>query len=495
MYKLYDAVFSADEKKRQLYLHSDKDVEIYDNTLLFRKSNSKADLLTYFNSFSIYQWKKYTYLTRVRITGKITGQFDIAIYTLSENAEKKILLTESDINSLDAAFDLNELDGDILGIQFISKCGGSSISSLAYLGEFTEWHEKRIGIVICTYKREKYVQATTDKLQIYMKDKSWLSVLVVDNGKTLKECNTDRYQVIHNPNYGGSGGFTRGIIENLDSGRNEYVLLMDDDIDLETSSLDRVHSLLCGVKEQYKESFLSGAMLNMDFPNIQYENTAYWEKIKFCSLGRNLDLSEKGNLLRNIIKNFYANQYAAWWFCCIPLGRIRQIGLPLPVFIKGDDLEYSIRNNREIIILNGVGVWHEAFEKKVQPWTNYFADRNMLMINHFAAGCGFMTMVVSLILRTLRRVKQLDKLDLAMLNQSLCDYKSGLQEITKINAEIKLQSIRNPVLHGGTWQYIRSIVKNCFSIILNYRTIDKKYKDFLSEELSDSRFWIKYLRL
>ena len=79
--------------------------------------------------------------------------------------------------------------------------------------------------------------------------------MVVDNGSTLKECETNNLRIIHNPNYGGSGGFTRGLIENLKSKTNDYVLLMDDDIDLEPSALEHTYGLLCGLKEEYRESF------------------------------------------------------------------------------------------------------------------------------------------------------------------------------------------------------------------------------------------------
>lgn len=125
----------------------------------------------------------------------------------------------------------------------------------------------------------------------FSKTNPWLTALVVDNGSTLKECETEYLRIIHNPNYGGSGGFTRGIIENLKTKINDYVLLMDDDIDLDTAVLKRTHSLISSLKDEYRESFVAGAMLNIDEPYIQYENTAYWNKFRPSSLGRNYDLS------------------------------------------------------------------------------------------------------------------------------------------------------------------------------------------------------------
>lgn len=53
---------------------------------------------------------------------------------------------------------------------------------------------------------------------------------------------------------------------------------MDDDIVFDTTVLERTHSLLCGLKDVYKESVLSGAMMNLESPTQQYENTAHWGK-------------------------------------------------------------------------------------------------------------------------------------------------------------------------------------------------------------------------
>ena len=216
---------------------------------------------------------------------------------------------------------VENISGEILGIK-VKANNNTIIQKITYLGEFTEWKQQKIGIVICTYKREKYVKATIDKLVKFSKKNIWLTTLVVDNGSTLKECENDYLRIIHNPNYGGSGGFTRGIIENLKSKTNDYVLLMDDDIDLDTTVLERTHSLVSALKDEYRESFVAGAMLNMDDPYIQYENTAYWNRIKLIGLGKNINLSQNASLINNNnIKN-YTNQYAAWWYCCIPVNRI-----------------------------------------------------------------------------------------------------------------------------------------------------------------------------
>ena len=81
-----------------------------------------------------------------------------------------------------------------------------------------------------------------------------------------------------NMNAGGAGGFTRGMIEILKANENgagvTHVLVMDDDIVLDTDVLLRTYTLLSLRKPEYADVFVGGAMLRLDRPNIQVENGA-----------------------------------------------------------------------------------------------------------------------------------------------------------------------------------------------------------------------------
>lgn len=43
---------------------------------------------------------------------------------------------------------------------------------------------------------------------------------------------------------------------------------------LKHQALERTYALLSGLKKKYMDNFLSGAMLSLEEPCIQYENTA-----------------------------------------------------------------------------------------------------------------------------------------------------------------------------------------------------------------------------
>lgn len=487
MHKLYDIVFSTKEDRKLLYFKGEADVN---EQGLHIVSGNTVDFLTYFNSFSINKWKEYTTIKKIQINGKIIGSAEIEIYTIGKEAK---VLTKSQVNGAFALdFDVEKITGEILGIKVIAE-SKVILQKLTYLGEFEEWKNKKIGVVICTFKREQYVKVTIDKLTQFSKDNQWLTTLVVDNGSTLEELETDNLRIIHNPNYGGSGGFTRGLIENLKSKTNDYVLLMDDDIDLEPSALEHTYGLLCGLKDEYKESFLSGAMLRMNIPYIQHENTAYWGKIRLHSIGKGWNLTDSQVLLNNERIQNYDNQYGAWWYCCIPLKRVIEIGLPLPVFVKGDDIEYSLRNERKLIHLNGIGVWHEAFEGKQALWVDYFAYRNFFIMNHYATGCNRWTLLAMILGRmTVHFIKgHFD--ETKILTLALKDAMGGFEKITELPADEKLKQVREYKTQTSYIFAVLANIKIAFKCLLNYNEINKKYHKFRIEQLNNTSFWIKYL--
>ena len=92
-----------------------------------------------------------------------------------------------------------------------------------------------------------------------------------------------------------------------------------------------------------------------------------------------MNLSDCGACLFN---EFEENaQFNAWWYCTIPIDIVRDDNLPLPIFIRGDDVEYGLRNMKQLILMNGICVWHEPFEKKYSSCLFYYILRNRLIDN------------------------------------------------------------------------------------------------------------------
>lgn len=422
--KLYSIKLPMDAARQSLYIKGNL-LDIKDASICLKK-NQTLDFATYFNLFSAWKWKIYTSIRDVRIQLHIRGNYKITVYEVSQQ-QKRELYSETGHDDYQKDIPLKSCQANFITFTLTALEEGVQFWGGAYYGQFEDVQNTEIGIIICTFKREEYVKRNLKTLQGLMQENPHFHVMVIDNGRTLPEIRNEQLQVIHNRNYGGSGGFTRGLMEQVNQGTNNYVLMMDDDILIETSSLERVYALCRHIKSQYAQQMIAGSMMSMDEPTIQYENTAYWGKVRLHSLGQGFDLTAIEDLIKNDQLPLKQNKYAAWWFCCIPMAVVRKNGYPLPNFIKGDDMEYGIRNRRDIITMNGIGVWHEAFAKKMSPVVNYYSDRNMLILNEFADGCGRGTVFFSMIARLGRRILRGDTVGIRIFESAVRDYISGYE--------------------------------------------------------------------
>ena len=489
--KLYDLINTTEKEKKGLYVKGSYQLD--SEVLLTMEKGDVADFTTYFNSFSVKKWKRYTTLKELTLQLKGEGDFAIVLQQLLPGGKIEKLPLTMKKGAFSHTFEVQKLAGDILGFSIKCLSDTGKITEGGWYGDFEEWKEIRIGIAITTFKREAYVEKTISTLRIFQDENPWLDVLVVDNGRTLNEQDEEHFRIVHNRNFGGSGGFTRGIIEYVDKGTTDYVLLMDDDIVLESSAIERTHSLLCGLKEKYKESFLAGAMFSLEKPTVQHENTAYWSRVISQICYKDLDCTNVASLVENETLHTHSNAYAGWWYCCIPVQRIRDIGYPIPVFIKSDDMEYGIRNHREILSLNGIAVWHEAFAKKLNPVMMLFSDRNSFILNHYAFGCGRITLFLAVVLRLIRRGIHCDGQRIKILSAALREYARGFDELVLKPGDEKFQEYRTMKLDKSVFVAVCNIGILTCKILYRYKKLDQSYKNFRRKNLQDSSFWKKYL--
>lgn len=346
---------------------------------------------TYFNLFSLEKWSRYTNVTDFGLRLSVRGSVQIDILQLAVDAgDKEVKRTVVSSSKVET--------GDGIGIWFclgsrtgvltfrIKALTGSTISRLEYVGK-SESHRipPSLAIGICTYKREKYIIRNVNAIynDVISNEDSQLygkcDVYIADNGQTIddKMFDGEHIFVFKNLNYGGTGGFTRTMIEAIfNSGKcYDYMVLMDDDITLDTRVFERLQNLLRLLKPEYQSSIVGGAMLCEERQNIQFESGARFTKEKGIILSKEqYDLEQICNAIRNEKTN-HAN-YNAWCFCTIPAKIITETNLPLPMFIHYDDAEYGIRNANELILLNGICVWHPYAKGKAPLWMTYYDIRN-----------------------------------------------------------------------------------------------------------------------
>ena len=397
---------------------------IHKNSLQL-KSNETVFLNTYFNSFPISKWKKYTNLSNLEFHFVADCNCNVQVYHETATIDKKAInelqrtrnATFDEISEKNKEF-ISTKKTEILATVEISNSKSKHhhivnipelyTDGLIYVSitaeantEISEagWHTNisdeqinkiKFAIGICTYKREEFLKTNVSKIldnilnnkDSCINDK--IEVYIADNGQTIPTdyFNSPFVHIYPNLNLGGSAGFTRTIIESmLNDNRKAFshIILMDDDIVLSTDVLERTYQFLCFLKPEYNKSMLGGAMLLKDKRYLQHENGAFFDgSNQFQQQNYLFDLRSEKCITANLIDN-KAN-YQAWWYCCIPSTIISNDNLPLPFFLHYDDIEYSIRNSEyEPILLNGICVWHPTFLNKYSLWTYYYDTRNYLI--------------------------------------------------------------------------------------------------------------------
>jgi galactofuranosylgalactofuranosylrhamnosyl-N-acetylglucosaminyl-diphospho-decaprenol beta-1,5/1,6-galactofuranosyltransferase len=122
--------------------------------------------------------------------------------------------------------------------------------------------------------------------------------------------------------------------------------------------------------------------------------------------------------------------YNAWWFFAFPLGLIDRVGLPLPLFIRGDDTEFGCRllkHGIPTITVPGLSVWHEPFYLKQGGWHPYYDLRNLLIVTALHAPQPVWRVAAIFLRRLLHCLLRLNYFQASILVDALKDFCRGPQ--------------------------------------------------------------------
>lgn len=356
------------------------------NSFLFPKKYDLCDFATYFNSFSYRKWKTYTNIDNLNLQLVLNGKFNITLVAYQEEYGKikKYFLDEQTViatkdKPIDVSFPKINKDYTIVAFELKALSKDCEIFSGYYYTNIEESliRDVSISLVTTTFKKEQFIIPNIEMLkkEILNSDEAiakGFDVHVIDNGRTLnpEDYNCEHLTVHPNKNVGGAGGFARGMIETIkQKNPSTHVLLMDDDVIIMPEALKRTYNLLSLLKDEYKDHFISGAMLKMEQMNEQLEDVGMVHNAAGGNYGPLKKRTYYLHLTEEVILNEefddkYDYSYAAWWYCCIPIKYVNEKNLPLPLFIRGDDVEFSLRNKAKFINMNGICIWHMGFANK-----------------------------------------------------------------------------------------------------------------------------------
>lgn len=365
-----------------------------------------VSLCTFFNAFPAGYWRRWTGIDRVRFTATVQGRGTVTLFR-STGRGLFSPVTTLDVDAADkprtvsASIPMTGLvDGGYFW--FDAKAGADTpltVSDAQWAVPVrartaTRTTPTTLSITITTFNRAPYchdqlkaIAADTDLRQrldtIYCVDQG--TDLVRDQPgfeDTARELG-GQLTYLRQANLGGSGGYSRGMYETLKAASSDYVQLLDDDAISEPEAILRAMQFADYTR---KPTIVGGGMLHLDNRTILYTQGERFNRHTWW-YGNTMDLEYNHDFAASPLRDTperhrrVDTDFNGWWMCLIPVNIIREIGLSLPVFIKFDDTEYSLRaaeHGYRTVCLPGVAVWHQAWHDKdpARTWEEYFFQRN-----------------------------------------------------------------------------------------------------------------------
>jgi galactofuranosylgalactofuranosylrhamnosyl-N-acetylglucosaminyl-diphospho-decaprenol beta-1,5/1,6-galactofuranosyltransferase len=362
----------------------------------------RVSFATYFNAFPASYWRRWTTIDSVTLRLRLAGEATIIIYRstakgLSHMVETLEAVT-SEPETIECTLPLTPfIDGGWYWFDIVAGPRGTTLLEADWAALTDPARPGRISIGITTFNRPDFMVETlrtlseaTDALELID------AVYVVDQGTDRIRQHpefadaakgiSDRLKLIEQGNLGGSGGFSRAMVETQSAAESDYLLLLDDDIKLEPegilravtfADLSRRPTIVGGHMFSLYDRSVLHAFGETVAPYLWWWGPAPQTKHRHDFGRRNLRHTPW--LHRRVDAD-----YNGWWMCLIPMRIIDEIGLALPVFIKWDDAEYGLRARKAgypTVSMPGVAAWHVPWQDKTDAvdWQAYYHVRNRVV--------------------------------------------------------------------------------------------------------------------
>ncbi|PPK97753.1 galactofuranosylgalactofuranosylrhamnosyl-N-acetylglucosaminyl-diphospho-decaprenol beta-1,5/1,6-galactofuranosyltransferase [Kineococcus xinjiangensis] len=370
------------------------------------RAGARASFATYFNAFPASYWRRWTSASAVRLRVLLEAEGTVTVYRSNARGLRQRVTSRAVAGGRPLELELSLASfGDGGWYWFDVSAGGQDTTLLEAEWQVTEPAGTRprhdspatLSIAVTTYNRPDFCLALLRSLAEAPDVREVLDeVLIMDQGDQLvqdqpgfaevAEALGEQLRIVRQGNLGGSGGFARGMRETLRAGRSDYVLLLDDDIIVETEGILRALQFAASCR---RPTIVGGHMFDMFDRSVLH---SFGERVDLYRFfwGALPGLVERHDLGgRNLRATPWMHKradvdYNGWWMCLIPVEVLREVGLSLPVFIKWDDAEYGLRAAEAgfpTVSLPGAAVWHVSWIDKDDStdWQAYFHERNRIV--------------------------------------------------------------------------------------------------------------------
>ncbi len=372
------------------------------------RAGDRASFATYFNAFPASYWRRWTDVDRVRLTVVVEGSATIMVYrSNARGAATRIETIASGPDhpayaeggtQLSVELDLAPfVDG---GWYWFDLVGGAE--DVLLMGAQWEVHgtlqrPARLSIGVTTVNKVEYVDRLVAEVAGQPELRAHLDTLwIVDQGTIPVETGEhwtasagslgDQLVVVKQENLGGSGGFSRGMLETLRAEESTFHLVLDDDVRLEPEGILRAVRFGSFTT---RATVVGAHMFDLNSPTTLHSfgevvDPVRWTFGPVLGVHEEWDLAASGLRETPWLHRRTDVNYNGWWMCLIPVEVLRAIGLALPVFIKWDDAEHCLRAGAAgypTVSFPGAAVWHVSWNDKddLWEWQAYYHQRNLLL--------------------------------------------------------------------------------------------------------------------
>ncbi|HUZ35823.1 MAG TPA: glycosyltransferase [Streptosporangiaceae bacterium] len=362
----------------------------------------RVSFATYFNAFPASYWRRWTTVDAVTLRIRMAGECTVILYRSTakgfSHPVETIMVASDDPETIERTLPLAPfIDGGWYWFDIVAGPRGTTLIEAEWLALAQPAPHGRVSIGITTFNRPEFLIENLHTLGDAAEVHDLLDcVYVVDQGTSRVRDHpgyeeaakklADRLRVIEQGNLGGSGGFSRAMDETVQAGQSDYVLLLDDDIKLETEGIRRAATFADLAR---RPTIVGGHMFSLydrsllhAFAEAVQPHTWWW--------GAAPNTKARHDFARRNLRNTpwlhrrADSDYNGWWMCLIPTRIISELGLAIPVFLKWDDAEYGIRaRNRgyPTVAMPGVAAWHVPWDDKndARDWQSYYHSRNRII--------------------------------------------------------------------------------------------------------------------